>query len=71
MENTKKINLTNLKKLRKSYGYTIADVSKSIGICNAFYCQIENGKRNLSYSNAIKIANLFEMTPDQIFLSEE
>lgn len=64
------INLENLKKLRKERGLTIGDVSKELKICNAFYCQIENGKRNLSYMNAIKIARIFNMTPDQIFLIE-
>lgn len=70
MKKKMEINLTNLKKIRKGKGITIKDVSNEIGICMAYYCQIENGKRNLSYKNAIAIANKFDMTPDELFLVE-
>lgn len=65
------INLKNLKKVRKEKGYTIKEVSKELSICMAYYCQIENGNRNLSYKNAIKIATFFKTTPDKLFLVED
>ena len=41
-----------------------------LGISKPFYWQIENGKRNLSYKMAIKIASIFNMKPDDIFYKD-
>ncbi|MBD9085482.1 XRE family transcriptional regulator [bacterium] len=50
-------------------GLTIYDMSKKIGISASHYYLIENKKRNLTYEMAIKIANIFQKKPDDIFLS--
>lgn len=56
-----------LKKIRKEKGLTIYDMGKKIGITASFYSQIENKRRRLFYDVAIKIANVFDMKPDDIF----
>lgn len=67
----KKINLQNLLTIRKKNGYTIRYMAEKLDICAAYYCQIEKGNRNLSYKNAILIADIFKTTPDKLFLVEE
>lgn len=57
-----------LKKLRLKNGYSIYDMAKLIGISYSHYSLIENKKRNMSYEMAIKIAKVFKMKPDQLFL---
>lgn len=59
-----------LKQLRHKKGYTTRDMAEMIGISKAFYCQIENNKRNLSYRMAVKIADVFKMKPDAIFYDD-
>ena len=42
-------------------------VAKSVGICKAYYWQIENGNRRLYYDLALRIARVFDKRPDDIF----
>ena len=41
-----------------------------LGISKAFYYQIENMDRKLTYDMAIKIANIFNTKPDAIFYDD-
>ena len=59
-----------LKQLRHAKGYTTKDMASKLGISKAFYCQLENNKRNLSYVMAIKIAEVFNKKPDSIFYDD-
>lgn len=59
--------MKKLKDLRKKYNYTIAKMAELVGISQTYYWQIENKKRGLYYKIAIKIANVFNMKPDDIF----
>ncbi len=59
-----------LKELRLKKHYTTLYMAKAIGISKPYYCQIENGRRGLSYENAVKIAAVFNKKPDQIFYDE-
>jgi len=59
-----------LKQLRQAKGYTTKDMAEKLEISKAFYCQLENNKRNLSYIMAIKIANIFNKKPDTIFYED-
>lgn len=59
-----------LKQLRQAKGYTTKDMAIKLGISKAFYCQLENNKRNLSYIMAIKIATIFNKKPDSIFYED-
>ena len=56
-----------LKLLRKQYKYTVYDMASMLDITPSYYSQIENQKRKLYYNMAIKIANIFHKTPDQVF----
>jgi len=58
-----------LKKLRKTNNYTIYDMAKKLNITPSFYSQIENKKKRLFYDMAVKISDIFNMKPDQIFYS--
>lgn len=62
--------MNKLKKLRISKGLTCDDMAIKLGISKPFYWQIENGKRNLSYKMAVKIASVFKMKPDDIFYND-
>ena len=59
-----------LKELRKRGKITSDFISKQLNISKAFYSQIENGKRRLTYDMAIKIANIFNMKPDEVFYND-
>lgn len=61
---------TKLKFLRQENNITSKQMAEKLGISKAFYCQIENRTRRLSYSMAIKIANIFNCKPDKIFYSD-
>ena len=64
-----KVNET-LKSLRLQRGYTYQNMADLLGICKAFYWKIEHNNRRVSYKLAIKIANIFELRPDDIFYEE-
>jgi len=59
-----------LKQLRHKKGYTTKMMSEMLGISKAFYCQLENNKRTLSYKMAIRIATIFKMKPDALFYDD-
>lgn len=59
-----------LRLLRKKSGYTYQQMANKVGITKAYYWQIENGKRGLSYDQAVRIASVFSKTPDEVFLPD-
>lgn len=63
--------LEKLKKIREKHNLTNQQVAEKIGISKEYYWMIENGKRKLSYDLAVKIANVFDKRPDDIFLNTE
>ena len=60
--------MNNLKKIRKEKGYTIYDMAEKLNITPSYYSQLENKKRRLFYDMAFKIASIFNMKPDSIFM---
>lgn len=58
-----------LQNLRKISNMSYEDVAKKVGICKAYYWQIEHGNRRLYYDLALKIAKVFKKKPDDIFYS--
>ena len=60
--------MEKLKQIRKEKGYTIYDMAKQLGITASYYTQIENKKKRLFYDMACKIADIFNMKPDSIFI---
>lgn len=63
--------LEGLKKIRTEKKMTYKEVAEKANMTKEYYWMIENGKRNLSYPNAVLIAGVFNKTPDDIFLSKE
>jgi len=60
-----------LKELRKKKGITQKQIAERLNITVSFYCQIEKKKKKLYYDTAIKIADIFNMHPDDIFYSKK
>lgn len=56
-----------LRKLRLQNGFTTKNMADKLGISKPFYSQLENQNRRLSYEMACKIADIFNMKPDEIF----
>lgn len=65
------MSLEKLKEARESNGLTFQQVADQVGLTKQGYWMIENGKRGLSYPMAVKIADVFDMKPDDIFLDSE
>lgn len=60
--------LDKLRAMRKKTNLTQAEMASKLGISKQFYSQLERGERRLSYEMALAIANIFNTTPDKIFL---
>ena len=62
--------MKQLKKFRIKNGLTCQTMADCLQISKSYYWQIENNHRKLSYEMAMKIANIFKTTPDNIFYNE-
>jgi len=62
--------VSKLTELRKKHKYSYQQMANNLGISKPFYWQIENGQRRLSYVMAIKIAEIFNMKPDELFYDD-
>ena len=51
-----------IKNLRKKQGYSQEQMAKELGISRPTYIQIENGNRELTVSEAKKLASIFSLT---------
>ena len=65
-----KMNMDKLKQLRKMHNYSCFDMGQKLNISRVYYWQIENGRRNLYYSMAVKIAKVFNLKPDDVFYGD-
>lgn len=68
--NETKNGFLKLKEMRKNNKITSKEMANKLGISRAFYCQIENRTRRLSYAMAVKISNIFNTKPDSIFYDD-
>lgn len=59
-----------LRQLRLSKSISLKRMAKSLGISTAFYCQIEMGKRTLTYKMSVKISKIFNRKPDFLFYED-
>ena len=66
VKSSTKVNF-KLQDLRKQNNLSYESVAKELGICKAYYWQIENGGRRLYYYLALKIPKVFKKKPDDIF----
>lgn len=62
--------MEKLKTMRTNQKLTCQDMATKLKISKAYYWQIENNYRKLSYDMAVRIANIFKTTPDNIFYEE-
>lgn len=69
-KNNNKKAFNKLKELRKSNNLTSKNMAEKLCISKAFYSQIENRTRRLSYDMAIKISAIFNSKPDKIFYED-
>lgn len=58
---------SKLQQLRIKSGYTYQQMADMIGVCKAYYWQLEHNNRRLYYDMAKKIASVFDLKPDAIF----
>lgn len=61
---------SKLKQLRLKKEYTSLQMAEQLGISKAFYSQLENGNRRLSYDLAVRIAKILKTKPDKLFYEE-
>jgi len=70
MNNSNNKTFNKLKELRINHKISSREMSEKLGISKAFYSQIENRSRRLSYDMAVKIAEIFKTKPDKIFYED-
>ena len=63
--------MEKLKKLRTQKNYSIKEMADRLNISTAYYCLIENKKRNLYYDMAVRIADSFGLRPDDVFYKKD
>ncbi|WP_199427067.1 helix-turn-helix domain-containing protein [Thermaerobacillus caldiproteolyticus] len=59
--------LDRLKTIRNKAGLTCKQVADLVDISKEYYWMIENGKRRLTYDLAVRIAGIFDTSPDDVF----
>lgn len=59
--------LTELQNERKKHHYSCQAMANKLGISKTYYWQLEQGKRRLVYSIALKIAQALECSTDKLF----
>ena len=62
-----KFNRLKLKQLRVKHNLTQQQLGELLGYKNNSICQIENGKRNMSIEKGVELAELFDISIDELF----
>lgn len=62
--------MEKLKELRLKNKFTNQFMADILGISKPYYWQIEHDQKRLSYNMAIKIAEIFNLRPDDLFYDE-
>ena len=60
-----------LKQIRKKKGINQKEMAEKLNITISFYSQLESKKKRMYYDTAIKIADIFNMRPDDIFYTKK
>lgn len=56
--------------LRLKNKFTNQFMADILGISKPFYWQLENDKKRMTYTMAVKIASVFHLKPDDLFYDE-
>lgn len=62
-----KFNRLKLKQLRVKHNLTQQQLGELLCYKNNSICQIENGKRNMSIEKVVELAELFDISIDELF----
>ncbi|MDD2518371.1 MAG: helix-turn-helix transcriptional regulator [Bacilli bacterium] len=62
--------MNKLQEQREKKNLTFREMANILNISKTYYWQLENNKRRLSYDMAVKIANIFNLKPDDLFYEE-
>ena len=62
--------LDKLRSIRCSHDLSTASMARILGISQSMYSYIELGSKRLSYDIAVKLADYFKMTPDELFYED-
>ena len=59
-----------MRDLRQAWGVNIQDFGRDVGFGKSMIDYIERGERGISYREAVKMAEYFGMTPDELFYED-
>jgi len=59
-----------IKELREKNGYTQQEMAKNLGFVRSTVCRIESGKIDISFETAVRIANLFNVSLDELIVKK-
>lgn len=62
--------MKKLKEYRIKNNFSYEFMAYLLNISKTFYWQIENDNKRLSYDLAVSIADIFHMTPDELFYDD-
>lgn len=62
--------MDRLKEIRKKCNFTYGFMADLLNISKAYYWQIENNQKRISYDLAIRISSIFHLKPDDLFYDE-
>lgn len=62
--------MDKLRELRLKNKFTNQMMADFLGISKPYYWQLEHDQKRLSYEMAIKMANIFNLKPDELFYEE-
>ena len=63
--------MTKLQKYREKNNFTFQDMADFLNISKTYYWQLEKNKRRLSYKMAVKISEIFNLKPDDLFYEDK
>ncbi|MBQ8451394.1 MAG: helix-turn-helix transcriptional regulator [Clostridia bacterium] len=67
MEDLSKLVGENIKLARRAKGLTQSDVAKILFMTQQQYSRFENGVFELNYSQIVKLCEILDITPNEIF----
>lgn len=65
-----KAKLAKFREIRKQKGLNLEDIATKLNVSKAYVSMMETGKRSLDYLMAIKMAEIFDRKPDDIFFED-